>query len=127
MGTSIDTSRQPGANALSEVLRLRERAMDATSNGILITDAGQVDNPIIYVNRGFERLSGYTAEECLGRNCRFLQGRDTDQAAREQMRDAVYAGRECHIILKNYRKDGTPFWNELFTRPFAREPTVRAR
>ena len=124
MGISIDTSRQPGANALSEVLRLRERAMDATSNGILITDAGQVDNPIIYVNRGFERLSGYTAEECLGRNCRFLQRRDTDQAAREQMRDAVYAGRECHITLKNYRKDGTPFWNEPVSYTHLTLPTI---
>ena len=96
---------------------LRERAVAAARNGILITDPNQPDNPVVYANPGFERITGYSAEEILGRNCRFLQGEDTDQAALEELRAALEEGRECRVVLRNYKKDGTPFWNELYLSP----------
>ncbi|HZY66497.1 MAG TPA: SpoIIE family protein phosphatase [Rubrobacteraceae bacterium] len=96
---------------------LLERAVDASSNGILITDPERPDNPIIYVNPAFEKITGYPSEEVLGRNCRFLQGEDTSQAALDEVRAAIREGRDCRVVLKNYRKDGAPFWNELYISP----------
>lgn len=99
------------------VLQLRERALAAISEGIIITDPHQPGNPITYANSGFERLTGYSAGEVLGKNCRFLQGPDTDPAARARIRDAVREGRTAVTELLNYRKDGTPFHNELSIAP----------
>nr|WP_280527632.1 GAF domain-containing protein [Deinococcus humi] len=73
--------------------------------------------PIIYVNPAFERMSGSPASEALGRNCRFLQGQDRDQAARKDLRQAIAAGRSTTVILRNYRLDGTLFFNELTISP----------
>lgn len=100
-----------------EALRLNERAMAAASSGIVIVDPWQPDSPIIYCNPMFERMTGYSQDEVLGYNCRFLQGPDTDPAAISQIRCALREERECRVILKNYRKDGTPFWNELAIAP----------
>jgi two-component system, cell cycle sensor histidine kinase and response regulator CckA len=100
-----------------EALRLRDRAIQAVMQGILITDPNQSDNPIVYASPGFERLTGYTAAEVLSRNCRFLQGKDTDRAALARIRGAVEAGEPCTVELLNYRKDGTTFWNELSVSP----------
>ncbi|MBD0253760.1 MAG: PAS domain S-box protein, partial [Rubrobacter sp.] len=97
--------------------RLLDRAVAASSNGIVITDPKLPDNPIIYVNPAFERISGYPVEEVLGLNCRFLQGDDRDQPALEELRAALAEEQESSVILKNYRKDGTPFWNELYVSP----------
>jgi PAS domain S-box-containing protein len=97
--------------------RLLDRAVAASSNGIVITDPLAPDDPIVYVNPAFERISGYAAEEVGGRNCRFLQGDDHDQPALEELRRALREERECRVVLKNYRKDGTPFWNELYISP----------
>ncbi|HEX8392883.1 MAG TPA: PAS domain S-box protein [Longimicrobium sp.] len=117
-GVMVDVTeaRQAEAN-----LRLRDRAIDAISEGVLITDARQPDNPIVYVNPAFERITGYSAAEALGRNCRFLQGPDTDREAVGDLRDAVAAGRSISLDLLNYRRDGTPFWNRLSVSP-VREP-----
>lgn len=102
-------------------LHLMERAIDASSNGVVLTDATQSDNPIIYVNTAFETITGYTADEIIGQNCRFLQGSDqhqpNHQPALEVLRSAIQEQRECHVILQNYRKDGTLFWNELYSAP----------
>ncbi|OLP15798.1 GGDEF domain-containing protein [Leptolyngbya sp. 'hensonii'] len=98
-------------------LRLLERAISASSNGIVLTDANQPDCPIIYVNPAFESITGYTAEEVNGRNCRFLQGVDVKQPHLLELRAALQEHRECHVTLRNYRKDGTPFWNELYVAP----------
>ncbi|MDQ4002172.1 MAG: PAS domain S-box protein [Actinomycetota bacterium] len=100
-----------------EALRLRDRAIAASSNGIVITDPGQPDNPITYVSPAFERISGYSAQEVLGRNCRFLQGTDREQPALEELRAALQEGRGCQAVLRNYKKDGTLFWNELSISP----------
>jgi PAS domain S-box-containing protein len=97
--------------------RLLDRAVAASSNGIVITDPRAPDDPIVYVNPAFEKISGYPMEEVLGHNCRFLQGEDHDQPALEDLRSALREERESRVVLKNYRKDGTPFWNELYVSP----------
>jgi PAS domain S-box-containing protein len=97
--------------------RLLDRAVAASSNGIIITDPTLPDNPIVYVNSAFEKTTGYAAEEALGRNCRFLQGSERDQPVLEELRGAIREERECRVVLRNYRKDGAPFWNELHVSP----------
>ncbi|CAN5529938.1 hypothetical protein BH24GEM3_BH24GEM3_26550 [soil metagenome] len=100
-----------------ETLRLRDRAMAASTNGIILTDASDPTNPIIYVNPAFEQISGYSREEVIGRNCRFLQGEDRDQPEIQQLRSAIREGRACDVVLRNYRKDGSLFWNDLRVAP----------
>ena len=90
------------------------RIFDSVSNGISISDAHLPDCPLTYVNPAFERITGYTASEVCGRNCRFLQGTDTDQPARGEIRQALSEGKDARVVLRNYRKDGTLFWNELY-------------
>ncbi|MEC4817474.1 MAG: methyl-accepting chemotaxis protein, partial [Scytonema sp. PMC 1069.18] len=100
-----------------DVLRVRDRAISATNNAIVITDPRQPDNPIIFCNPAFETITGYSSQEVLGRNCRFLQGTETDPNTIEQIRNSIQQGRECQVVIKNYRKDGTPFWNQLTVSP----------
>src|SRR5215204_1818661 len=107
----------PERPASEEMRRLFGRAVAASSNGIVITDSKVPDNPIVYVNPAFEEISGYTADEVLGRNCRFLQADDREQPALDELREALTEARECRVVLRNYRKDGTPFWNELYVSP----------
>jgi PAS domain S-box-containing protein len=98
-------------------LRLLERAVTASTNSIVISDPNLPDDPIVYVNPAFEETTGYAAEEALGHNCRFLQGEDRAQPAIAELRTAVREGRQCTTVLRNYRKDGTLFWNELSIYP----------
>ena len=98
-------------------LNLLERAINASSNGIVITDAQQEDNPIIYVNQAFEKMTGYSFNEVVGYNCRFLQGNNRQQKPLTEVRKALQEGKECCTVLKNYRKDGSEFWNELYIAP----------
>lgn len=98
-------------------LRLLERAVTASTNSIVITDPDLPDDPLVYVNPAFEETTGYSAGEALGRNCRFLQGEDREQPALAELRRAVREGRHHTAVLKNYRKDGTLFWNELSIYP----------
>ncbi len=100
-----------------EQLQLRDRAIESFVQGVVITDPTQPDNPIIYVNDSFIRLTGYTREEVIGKNCRFLQGTLTDPAAVGRLRAALHEERPCLLELLNYRKDGTPFWNALSISP----------
>jgi diguanylate cyclase (GGDEF)-like protein/PAS domain S-box-containing protein len=93
------------------------RAVAASSNGITISDSTAPDEPLIYVNRSFELMTGYSSDEVLGHNCRFLQGEDGGQPALLEVRAALREGRDCEALLRNYRKDGTPFWNELRLSP----------
>ncbi|HEY9672155.1 MAG TPA: PAS domain S-box protein, partial [Waterburya sp.] len=101
---------------------LYDRALSATSCGIVISDARSFDNPIIYCNPAFLEITGYSQEEVLGRNCRFLQGSDTNPEAVEQIRQSLRTGQEVRVVLKNYRKDGTLFWNDLTISP-VRDPS----
>ncbi|WP_166397042.1 PAS domain S-box protein [Rubrobacter marinus] len=100
-----------------EALRLRDRAIAASSNGIVIADAKRPGLPLTYVNPAFEAITGYGADEALGRNCRFLQAGDRDQPGIGEMREAVRRGRYAQTVVRNYRKDGTPFYNEVSISP----------
>ncbi|MGY2080061.1 EAL domain-containing protein [Modestobacter sp. SYSU DS0657] len=105
----------------TEVLRVAEdelpdlmlRAVAVASNGIVIADARLPDLPLVYVNAAFLRITGYTEAEVLGRNCRFLQGPDTDASQVQPIRRRLLAGRDVHAVLLNHRRDGSPFWNEV--------------
>jgi PAS domain S-box-containing protein len=89
----------------------------SVTSGVVICDATQADQPIVFANTAFTRITGYTAAEAMGRNCRFLQGRDTDREQVERMRRAIATGRAITVILRNYRKDGRTFWNEMNISP----------
>jgi len=100
-----------------KALELKDRALSSTAEGVTISDCSLPDNPIIYANEGFERITGYSIAEVVGRNCRFLQGEDTDPEAIEEIRRALGENRELTVEILNYRKDGTPFWNRLTIDP----------
>jgi PAS domain S-box-containing protein len=78
-----------------------------------ITDPRQPDNPVIYINQGFTKLTGYDPEDIVGRNCRFLQGPDTSEEDRRSISNAIIREEECSVNLVNYKKDGTKFVNEV--------------
>ncbi|NES94221.1 MAG: PAS domain S-box protein [Desertifilum sp. SIO1I2] len=98
-------------------LRLLEQAIIASNNGVVISDMQHPKQALIYCNPAFEKLTGYAQAEILGRNCRFLQGPETDPATVEELRQCIRERRDGRVILRNYRKDGTPFWNELRISP----------
>lgn len=96
---------------------LQRASMDQAPVGITIADARREDNPIIYVNDRFVDLTGYPREEVFGENCRFLQGPETDEATVDRIREALDAEEPVSVVIRNYRKDGTPFWNQLDISP----------
>ena len=102
-------------------LLLKERALESTAEGVVISDCTQPDMPIIYVNKAFTAMTGYGYEDVVGHNCRFLQGPDTDTAAKQAIRKAVAEQDLCIVEILNYRKDGTPFWNRLSITPVQSE------
>lgn len=92
-------------------------AIRATRMAMLITDPRQDDNPIVFVNDAFLKMTGYSRPEIMGQNCRFLQGEQTDPGTVRKIRDAVTAKRDIAVDILNYRKDGTQFWNALYVSP----------
>ena len=96
---------------------LLERMVNASQDGIVIAEQEGDENILIYVNQGFEKLTGYSADEILYQDCRFLQGDDRDQVALDKVRQAIKTKKPCREILRNYRKDGSMFWNELSITP----------
>src|SRR3954452_4181266 len=96
---------------------LLERALEGLGAGLVIADATHPDLPIVYANIAWEELTGYDREEVVGRNSRFLQGPDSDPAAVAELRDAVQEQRHARVTILNYRKDGSPFWNEVALSP----------
>ncbi|MFN2408894.1 MAG: putative bifunctional diguanylate cyclase/phosphodiesterase [Halomonas sp.] len=98
-------------------LKLLERSVESSTNGMIIADAGHADLPIVYVNSAFERVTGHTREEALGRNCRFLQGEDSDPHTVKQLRRGIADGAEVHVVIRNYRRSGEPFCNDLYLSP----------
>lgn len=93
------------------------RIFDSVCNGITVCDARLPDSPLIYCNPAFEKMTGYSAAEANGSNCRFLQGSDRDQPGLSEVREAILTQRDVRVLLKNFRKDRTPFWNELYLSP----------
>jgi PAS domain S-box-containing protein len=96
---------------------LLQQALAAVRSGVTVVDLRLPDQPLVYVNPAFERLSGFPAGQVLGRNCRFLQGADTDPAAVARLRAAVAAGEACREVLLNVRADGSTWWNECSLTP----------
>lgn len=92
-------------------------AVRATRMPMVITDPARPDNPIVFCNVAFQKLTGYTRDEIIGRNCRFLQGPKTDQTTVTMVREAIASGHAVDVDLLNYRKDGTTFWNALYLSP----------
>ncbi|MGZ8202904.1 MAG: diguanylate cyclase domain-containing protein, partial [Burkholderiales bacterium] len=103
--------------ASDQKLRLHERAIEASVNAIVITTGRRQHYSIVHVNPAFERITGYSPEEVLGQNCRFLQGKDTEQPELTVLRALLQAQKEGRVTLRNYRKDGTLFYNELHVAP----------
>lgn len=91
--------------------------LDECVNGVTLADPDLDDAPIVYANKAFERLTGYSQEEVVGHNCRFLQGDDRNQEARHQITDAMKNHQSVEVILRNYKKDGTLFHNRLKLTP----------
>lgn len=98
-------------------LNILLRAVESSLTGVVISDCNQPDMPLIYVNPSFTELTGYSLDECVGKNCRFLQGPETDQEEVDKIRAAIKYGNNCTVTILNYRKDGTTFWNELRISP----------
>ncbi len=91
--------------------------LDSCVNGVTLSDPDLPDNPIVFANAVFETMTGYGQDEILGRNCRFLQGEDRDQPGIAEIRSAIAEHRPVEVTLRNYRKDGTQFYNRLSIRP----------
>jgi len=104
-----------------EALRLRDRAVEASVNPVLIVSAIDPEMPLVYVNRAFEQVTGYHREDVIGRNCRLLQGTDRTQPELDKIRRAIAEQRDGRALLRNYRKDGSLFWNMLYITP-VRDP-----
>ncbi|WP_440996526.1 PAS domain-containing protein [Arhodomonas sp. SL1] len=96
---------------------LLQRLLDAANDGIVVAEQEGDDHILIYANAAFERLTGYTRDEILYQDCRFLQGNDRDQPGISRIRAALKANEPCRVTLRNYRKDGSLFWNELSITP----------
>ena len=93
------------------------RLVASAPEGVALVDAQNPERPVIYANPAFEALTGYSAAELLGRNLRLLQGEDREQDGRHRLREALGKGESCRVLLRNYRKDGTVFWNEMTILP----------
>lgn len=99
-------------------LKILERSVESSNNGVVISDASQPNYPIIYVNPAFKEITGYHDDnELLGHSCKFLQGADTDPETVKKIRHALHTRTEVRVTIRNYRRDGTPFWNDLLISP----------
>lgn len=98
----------------AELLQLM---INASNDGVVVAEQEGDESVLIYVNDAFERLTGYSADDILYQDCRFLQGNDRDQPALQEIRTAIRDKKPCRVVLRNYRKDGSMFWNELSITP----------
>jgi len=119
MRTERDSGGRLPSAGLPGVL-VRAIAATRAVQGITIARNTE-DAPLVYANESFQRLTGYNPDEILGRNCRFLQGPDTDRAEVRRLHEALRRHEDVSVIIRNYRRDGTPFWNKVSVSP-VREP-----
>jgi diguanylate cyclase (GGDEF)-like protein/PAS domain S-box-containing protein len=91
--------------------------VDGAPEGVVVCDATTADQPVVYANAAFANMSGYPVAELLGKNLRILQGRDREQEGRQRMREAMAQGETARVLMRNYRQDGTLFWNEVVIQP----------
>ena len=116
VGVAVDSEATPAsAEAIDE--SLKTRTMDEAPIGITVADATEPDMPLVYVNAAFERITGYPPEYAVGRNCRFMQGEATREEPVAEMRAAIEAGEATSVEIRNYRRDGELFWNEVTIAP----------
>jgi diguanylate cyclase (GGDEF)-like protein/PAS domain S-box-containing protein len=116
--TNLHLQREIWERQQKEIrLRLLERAIASSHSGIVISDPTQQENPIIYVNSGFEKMTGYRAAKVIGKNHRFLYRDDIHQAGLQEIETAWREKRSCSVIVRNYRENGTLFWTEVTTSP----------
>ena len=117
----VTGGKQAAAFAIEDVMSrnpgLLERGIESLSAGLVLSDATEPDCPIVYANVAFEELTGYDRSEAVGHNSRFLRGPDTDPAATAELQDAMREQRHTRVTMLNYRKDGTPFWNQVSLSP----------
>ncbi|QOJ24029.1 MAG: PAS domain-containing protein [Gammaproteobacteria bacterium] len=93
------------------------KILDSCVNGVTLADPDQEDMPLVYVNKAFEEITGYTLAETVGKNCRFLQGNEHDQAGVKQLHDAIKSKKPVEVVLRNFRKNGELFYNHLLVSP----------
>lgn len=93
------------------------KILDSCVNGVSLADPDQPDMPLVYVNKAFEAITGYTLDEAVGKNCRFLQGNEHDQEGVRQLREAIKNKKPIEVVLRNYRKNGELFYNHLLMSP----------
>ncbi|MGN6279253.1 MAG: histidine kinase famiy protein [Sphingomonas sp.] len=130
MTSDVEIGNRNGDGRMPPAPRIRDRAEPADASAdiffaavkttrmpMIVTDPNQPDNPIVFCNAAFEYMTGYTQEEIMGSNCRFLQGPETDRTVIDQVRSAIAARREVAVEVLNYRKNGSTFWNALFVSP----------
>jgi PAS domain S-box-containing protein len=101
--------------------KLLQLVIEASNDGIVVAEQEGDDNILIYANPAFQRLTGYKVDDILYQDCRFLQGEDRDQPALAVIREAVREHKPCRQIIRNYRQDGSAFWNELSITPVFNE------
>ncbi|MER0217410.1 MAG: PAS domain-containing protein [Nitrosomonas sp.] len=93
------------------------KILDSCVNGVTLADPDQEDMPLVYVNKAFETITGYTLAETVGRNCRFLQGDEHDQAGVKQLKEGIKNRKPVEVVLRNFRKNGELFYNHLLVSP----------
>lgn len=120
----VPLSRDHTSDTEVDNISIYQHLVEASPSGMILVDAQQPDLPIIRVNEAFVKSTGYTAREVVGKNCRFLQGTDRDQPERKAIRHALDHQHPCMVTLRNYRKDGSMFWNELRIAPIRNERGV---
>ncbi len=99
------------------VSEIMDRAISSSSEGITLSEVSKPDQPLVYVNGGFERITGYFKNDIIGKNCRFLQGEETDKKEVEKIKAAINNRQSCTIEFINYKKNGEKFWNRLTVSP----------
>jgi PAS domain S-box-containing protein len=112
--TVIASNPKTATRALDDPDYSLVKALQTAQQNFVISDPLLPDNPIVYASQGFLNLTGYTLQEVLGRNCRFLQGPMTDPKAVTKIRAGIEKGEDTTVVLLNYRKDGSTFWNQFF-------------